>query len=64
MFILSESNLCGTHDTNPRQYPSSDYQVKWGGETSVLSETIGRVPVNSIEFHQHDYDVVLTSVCS
>jgi hypothetical protein len=27
MFILFESNLRGTHGTNPRQYPSSASQV-------------------------------------
>jgi hypothetical protein len=33
-------------------------------EASILCGTLGRVPVNSAEFHQHDYDVVLTSVRS
>jgi hypothetical protein len=23
MFIISESNFCGTHGNNPREYPSS-----------------------------------------
>jgi hypothetical protein len=31
-------------------------------EASVLSRTVGRVPVYSTEFQQHDYDIVLTSV--
>jgi hypothetical protein len=39
MFILSESNLCGIHDNNPRQYLSSGCQVNFA-EWSVLLQQL------------------------
>jgi hypothetical protein len=33
-------------------------------EAFVLSGTIGRLPMNTPEFNQHDYDIVMTLVRS
>jgi hypothetical protein len=35
---LSESNLCGTYVTNPRQYPSSDCRVKLSSALSCCNK--------------------------
>jgi hypothetical protein len=37
---LFESNLRGTHGTNPHQYPSSACQVKWPRPLSCLEQLV------------------------